>query len=135
MHAPQTTKQASVAIIDNDDSVRHSLEWLTQTAGYDVHVYDSGLSYLDAAAEGYRPDCIVLDLYMPIINGLELYGIIKTQHPDIPIIFITGLPDQGISEKARALEATRFFTKPLEIDALLACIDKTLASSPPQLQP
>ena len=66
---------------------------------------------------------------MPEINGLELYGILKNRHPDIAVIFITGYPDQHLAEKARTLEAKGFFTKPLDTDAVLECIDKAVAAS------
>jgi FixJ family two-component response regulator len=129
MHARQTAKPATVVVIDNDESVCHSLEWLIRSSGHDVRAYDSGLHYLDAGVEADRPDCIVMDIHMPEINGLELYGIIKTHHPYIPVIFITGFPDQIMAEKVRALESTGFFTKPLDTDALLECIEKAVASA------
>jgi two-component system response regulator FixJ len=129
MDAPLIVKQATIVIIDNDEAMLHSMEWLIRSSGHNVRAYASGLSYLDDVIYSDRPECVILDVHMPEINGLELYGIIKTQHPDIPVIFITGFPDQVMAEKARALESTRFFTKPLDTDALLECIDKAVASS------
>jgi FixJ family two-component response regulator len=134
MDAPQTAKQATIVVIDNDESMRHSLEWLIRSSGHEVRAYDSGLRYLDAVAGTGRPDCIVLDIHMPEINGLELYGVIKTQCPEIPVIFITGFPDQIMAKKARTLEPQRFFIKPLDTDALLDCIDKAIANPLPDNQ-
>lgn len=126
-----TSKQATVVVIDNDEAVRHSLEWLVKSSGHDVRAYNSGLHYLDDAVQAGRPDCVVLDIHMPEINGLELYGIIKTRYPDIPIIFISGFPDQVMAEKARTLQSKGFFTKPLDADALLDCIDRAVARTIP----
>lgn len=127
MDALESPKKATIVVIDNDEAVLHSLEWLVKSSGHDVLSYDSGLRYLDDAVQAGRPDCIIMDIHMPEINGLELYGIIKTHHPDIPVIFITGFPDQIMAEKARTLQSKGFFTKPLDTDALLDCIDKAVA--------
>jgi two-component system, LuxR family, response regulator FixJ len=127
-----TPEKATVVVIDNDEAMRHSLEWLIASSGHDVVAYDSGLCYLDDAAETGRPDCVVLDIHMPEINGLELYGILKTQYPDVAVIFITGFPDQVMAENARALESKGFFTKPLDTDALLDCINKAVARTAPR---
>ena len=132
MRAPLTAKQATIVVIDNDAAMLHSLEWLIRSSGHDVRAYDSGLRYLDDAVNSGRPDCVILDVHMPELNGLDLYGIVKTRYPDIPVIFITGFPDQVMAEKARALESRRFFTKPLDTDALLDCIDKAIAAATPR---
>lgn len=127
MDALESPEKATVVVIDNDEAVLHSLEWLVKSSGHNVLSYDSGLRYLDDAVQADRPDCIIVDIHMPEINGLELYGIIKTRYPDIPMIFITGFPDQVMAEKARTLQSNGFFTKPLDTDALLDCIDKAVA--------
>ncbi len=116
----------TIVVIDNDEGMRHSLEWLIGSLGHDVLAYDSGLHYLGDAVKSGRPDCIILDIHMPEANGVELYGMLKTQYPDVPMIFITGYPDQAMAEKARVLESEGFFTKPLDTDALLDCIDQAI---------
>lgn len=119
----------AVIVIDNDEAMRHSLEWLIRSSGHEVLSYDSAKSYLGDTARAGKPGCVILDIHMPEINGLEMYGILKNQHPDVSVIFITGYPNQILADKARLLEAKGFFTKPLDTDALLACIDKAVASS------
>ncbi|MEJ2381191.1 MAG: response regulator [Gammaproteobacteria bacterium] len=114
-------------VIDDDEAMRHSLEWLIRSSDHNVLSYDSGLSYLDNAMRAVKPDCIILDIHMPEINGVEMYGILKTQYPDVSVIFITGRPDQVMAEQARALGSQGFFTKPLDTDAILNCIDKAIA--------
>lgn len=118
--------KSTVVVVDNDEAMRHSLEWLIGSSGHDVITYSSGLHYLDDAVRDGRPDCVILDIHMPEINGLELYGILKTQYPDVAVIFITGYPDQIMADQARMLELTGFFTKPLDTEALLSCIDKAV---------
>lgn len=129
MQELRIAKKSTVIVIDNDEAMRHSLEWLIRSSGHDVRSYDSGPRYLDDAVQAGRPDCVILDIHMPEMNGLELYGILKTQYPDVAVVFITGYPEQIMAEKARALESKGFFTKPLDTDALLGCVDKAIASS------
>ena len=118
-----------VVVIDDDEAMRHSLEWLILSSGHAVLGYASAQSYLDDTSRDGQADCVILDVHMPEINGLELYGLLKGRHPDLAVIFITGYPDQALAEKARSLEATRFFTKPLNTDALLTCIDEAIADA------
>ena len=127
MQERQAKHRPMVVVIDDDEAMRHSLEWLILSSGHAVLGYASAQSYLDDTGRDGTPDCVILDVHMPEINGLELYGILKDRHPDMAVIFITGYPDQALAEKARSLEATRFFTKPLDTDAILACIDAAIA--------
>jgi two-component system response regulator FixJ len=117
-----------VVIIDDDEAMRHSLEWLIASAGHAVLGYASARDYLDDGGRDGNPDCVILDVHMPEINGLEMYGILKDRHPDLAVIFITGYPDQTLAEQARNLDATRFFTKPLDTDAILNCIDELIGT-------
>lgn len=129
MREPHITRESTVIVIDNDEAMRHSLEWLIRSSGHNVLTYESGKSYLDHATQAGKPDCIILDIHMPEINGLEMYGILKTQYPDVSVIFITGYPDQIMAEQARELESQGVFSKPLDTDAILNCIEKLIASS------
>jgi two-component system response regulator FixJ len=124
MQEPQTENRPMVIVIDDDEAMRHSLEWLIGSAGHAVLGYASAQDYLDDDGRDGTPDCVILDVHMPKINGLEMYDILKDRHPDLAVIFITGYPDQTLAEKARSLDATRFFTKPLDTDAILDCIDE-----------
>lgn len=114
--------KTTVIVVDDDEAVRHSLEWLLKSWNYHVLSYDSATNYLRDSARSGRPGCIILDIHMPEINGLELYAILKKQYPDISVIFVTGHPGQILAEKARRLNSQAVFTKPLDTDALLHCI-------------
>lgn len=129
MQKPMESKKSMIIIINIDELIRDLLGWLIRAAGHDVRTYDSGLDYLDDAARDDRPDCVILDTHMLGISGLEMYGILKTQYPNLPVIFITGYPDHTIAEKSRALESQGFFTRPLDTNAILNCIDGAIASS------
>lgn len=114
--------KTTVIVVDDDEAVRHSLEWLLKSWGYHVLSYDSAANYLRDTARSGRPGCVILDIHMPEINGLELYALLKKQYPDISVIFVTGHPGQILAEKARRLDSKGFFTKPLNTDTLLHCI-------------
>jgi FixJ family two-component response regulator len=131
----QTRKTATaltVVIIERDDAVRKSLEGLISASGRTVLAFDSGLRYLDATVHHHhgRPDCVIVDVHMPDVNGLELYGIITTQNPDVPVIFVTRFPDEAMKEHARSLRLAGYFSAPLNTGALLGCVDKALSSDP-----
>ena len=120
---------AMVVVIDDDEAMRHSLEWLLHSSGHRVQCYASAQGYLDDSGRDGDPACVIVDVHMPDINGVELYGMLKDRDPDLAVIFVTGYPDQALAEKARSLDATRFFTKPLDTDAILSCIDEAIAAT------
>ena len=76
-----------------------------------------------------KPGCVILDIHMPEINGLDLYAILKNRYPGISVIFVTGHPNQDLAEKARRLDTKGVFAKPLDTDALLHCIAASIAST------
>lgn len=109
----------AVVIIDDDEGACYSLEWLVQSAGYAVACFRSPGAFLDMATADNRPACVIMDVHMPGISGPELYPLLKNRYPGIPIVFVTGYPDQALSRKARALNPEGFFSKPLDTEALL----------------
>lgn len=109
----------AVAIVDDDESVRDSLEWLLEADSYDAHSYGSAQAFLSRLGEGEVPDCIILDIHIPDANGLEVRKRLLQRFPEIPVIFITGYPDHGLAQQARSLDAAGFFVKPLDPGNLL----------------
>jgi two-component system response regulator FixJ len=126
--------RSTVVIIDDDEGASHSLRWLVQSAGYTAACYPSGRAYLEAATAENRPACVILDVHMPGMNGPELYPLLKDRYPGIPVVFVTGYPDQALARKARALQPAGFFAKPLDTEALLRQI-KDLVKSDGQSPP
>jgi len=114
--------KTTIIVVDDDEAARHSLVWLIKSWSYHVLSYASATSYLRDTVRSEKPACAILDIHMPEINGLEPYAILKKQHPDIAVIFVTGHPNQNLAEKARKLDTKGFFVKPLDADALLHCI-------------
>jgi RNA polymerase sigma factor (sigma-70 family) len=118
--------QPTVFLVDDDDTVRNALALLLRTAGYATESYASARAFLDAySAE--RPGCLVLDLTMPEINGLELQQALTAKGIDIPIIFLSGHGDIASSVQAIKAGAVDFLQKPVASEVLLARVVEALA--------
>jgi FixJ family two-component response regulator len=111
---------ALVFVIDDDVSVRESLELLIRTAGWRAETFASALEFL-SRPHPTVPCCLVLDVTLPGLNGLELQKQLA-ERPDMPIIFITGHGDVPMSVQAMKAGAVEFLTKPFKDDVLLDAI-------------
>ena len=114
-----------VFVVDDDASVRASLTLLMTSAGHVAHGYESADAFLRECppeAEG----CLVLDVTMPGLNGLELQDAIAARKWVLPIVFITGHGDIPATVRAMKAGAVDFLTKPVEADDLLAAVDRAL---------
>ncbi|HEX6975135.1 MAG TPA: response regulator [Vicinamibacterales bacterium] len=109
-----------VFVVDDDVSVRESLELLIRSAGWEPHLFDSAQAFLDHPLSTV-PSCLVLDVTMPGLNGLELQKQIADR-ADMPIIFITGHADVPMSVQAMKAGAVEFLTKPFDDGVLLDAI-------------
>jgi FixJ family two-component response regulator len=109
---------ACVAIVDDDDSLRTSLVRLFRSASYSVDAFASATDLLSSLALG-RPDCVILDLQLPGMTGVELLRRFSMLVDPPPVVAITGSDDEGLRHDCIALGARRFFRKPLDCDALL----------------
>ena len=119
--------QPIVYIVDDDASVRDSLSLLLQSAGYAVQAFASANEFLDVVTDWQRPSCLVSDVKMPGISGLDLQDkLIGSPHP-LPIIFITGHGDIPMSVKAVKKGAIEFLPKPFDDLALLGAVEEALA--------
>jgi FixJ family two-component response regulator len=116
-----TQPAATVFVIDDDVSVRESLEGLIGVAGWPVATFASAQDFLDRArAPG--PGCLVLDVSLPDLSGLELQERLAADEMELPIIFITGHGDIPMSVRAMKAGAVEFLTKPIDDHALLSAI-------------
>jgi FixJ family two-component response regulator len=122
-----------VFIVDDDISVRESLEELVRTEGLLPEAFASATEFL-ARPRAKAPSCLVLDLSMPGIDGLDLQKSVAAERADMPIIFITGHGDVGKTVQAMKAGAVEFLTKPFSDDVLLAAIRQALARSEASLQ-
>jgi two-component system, LuxR family, response regulator FixJ len=110
-----------VHVIDDDEAVRHSLTFLLESAGLSVRSYASATSFLDALPDS-PAGCIITDVRMPDIDGLELLSRLKTQGIRLPVIVMTGHGDVPVAVEAMKRGAIDFLEKPFDDDAMLASV-------------
>jgi two-component system response regulator FixJ len=114
-----------VHVIDDDDAVRDSLEFLLRTAKIDVRTYDSATAFLDALTEG-TTGCIVTDVRMPGMSGVDLLRQLKARGSRMPVIVITGHGDVQLAVEAMKVGAADFLEKPFDDEVLLASVRSAL---------
>jgi two-component system, LuxR family, response regulator FixJ len=110
-----------VHVIDDDEAVCQSLEFLLKSADIEVRTYESASAFLDAIA-GIAGGCIVTDVRMPQMSGLELLQRIRQTHPGMPVIVITGHGDVSLAVEAMKAGAADFLEKPFDDEALLSAV-------------
>jgi two-component system response regulator FixJ len=117
-----------VHVIDDDDAARDSLKFLIECAGYRVADYDSALAFLAALPANGKlgPGCIVTDVRMPEMTGLELVNLLKAKGVAEPIVVITGHADVPMAIQAMKGGVTDFIEKPFADDAILSVIREAL---------
>ena len=117
-----------VFVVDDDISVRESLELLIQSEGWQPATFSSAQDFL-VRPRTPAPSCLLLDISMPGLNGLELQKRVAAEHPDVPIIFITGHGDVPKTVQAMKAGAIEFLTKPFKDDVLLIAVRQALERS------
>jgi len=117
-----------VFIVDDDVSVRESLELLIRCEGWRPETFASAQEFLDYPRV-LVPNCLVLDVSLPGLNGLDLQGLVAGERTDMPIIFITGHGDVPMTVQAMKAGAVEFLTKPFNDDVLLTAIRAALQRS------
>jgi len=115
-----------IYVIDDDDAVRQSLEFLLKTAGITVRSFESGKAFLEELPE-IRSGCIVTDVRMPEITGIDVLRHVKETNPDLPVIVITGHGDISLAVEAMKIGAVDFLEKPFDDDLLLAAVRAALS--------
>jgi FixJ family two-component response regulator len=117
-----------VFIVDDDISVRESLELLIRAKGWQAETFESAKEFLDRPRV-LVPSCLVLDVSLPDLNGLELQKRVAVERTEMPIIFITGHGDVPMSVEAMKAGAAEFLTKPFSMDVLVSTIRDALDRS------
>ena len=115
-----------IYVIDDDDAVRQSLEFLLKTAGHTVRSFETAKAFLEILP-GLHSGCIITDVRMPDITGIDLLRRVKAHDVDIPVIVITGHGDISLAVEAMKLGAVDFLEKPFDDDQLLAALRATLS--------
>ena len=117
-----------VFVVDDDISVRESLELLIRSEGWQPKTFASAQEFLDNPRV-LIPNCLVLDVSLPGLNGLDLQNLVAGERTDMPIIFITGHGDVPMTVQAMKAGAVEFLTKPFNDDVLLTAIRSALERS------
>src|SRR6266436_1433560 len=119
-----------VYVIDDDEAMRDSLSFLLESAGFDVTLFESALEFLDALPE-LAFGCVVSDVRMPGLDGIELLKRMKTRTGALPIIIMTGHGDIPLAVEAMKLGAIDFLEKPFEDDRLITMIEMAVQQAAP----
>lgn len=113
-----------IGVIDDDEFMRDALSRLLRSAGYKCAAFSSSQEFLDSGPA--ETDCLLLDIQMPGLNGLELQAKLREMDRGIPVIFVTAKADNEARARALRQGAAAFFTKPFNDDALLGAIESAM---------
>jgi RNA polymerase sigma factor (sigma-70 family) len=119
------TSDATVFVVDDDQAMRTSLQWLIESTGMSVRTYESADVFLASYYPG-RPGCLLLDVRMPGMSGLELQSHLAREGYRLPVILITGHGDVAMAVKAMKAGAVDFIEKPFHDEDLLRSIGRAL---------
>ena len=114
-----------VSIVDDDDSVRAAMSSLVRSLGYEACVFASAEAFLESP-HLHDTSCLIADIQMPGMNGLDLQSALRARQERIPIIFITAFPEERIRQRAEAAGAVGFFSKPVDGRVIIDCLDTVL---------
>jgi len=122
------SQNVKVYVIDDDSAMRDSLDFLLGSAGFSVRLFDSAQIFLDELA-GLEAGCVVTDIRMPGIDGMELLRQLNSGARKLPVIVMTGHGDVPLAVEAMKLGALDFLEKPFEDDRLIGMIETALAQN------
>jgi FixJ family two-component response regulator len=121
------SKAHVIAVIDDDETFRAALIDLLSSLGYDTEGYPSAESFF--AARGEKAcDCIITDIHMPGMSGLDLQRVLIEHESKVPLIMITARMEPGLDVRALGSGAACFLRKPFRSDALIACLKEVFAA-------
>jgi FixJ family two-component response regulator len=117
-----------IAIVDDDESVCRALRRLVRSLMMDAETFSSGEHFLDLleAMPSFHPDCLILDMQMPGLNGLDVQQVLAANANTLPVIFLTAHGEVGIREKALASGALAFLRKPFNDELLVKTLSEAL---------
>ena len=124
-----STVSVLIAVVDNEESVRRALGRLIRSAGFSIETFSSGADFLGSIHQR-RPDCVVLDIRMPHLDGFEIQQALTKANDPMPVIVVTG--DDSAEARTRAFQcgAKAYLRKPVDEAILLAAIRNALSPSP-----
>ena len=122
--------EKTVLVVDDDEAFRSSLAVLLKSAGYDTVSYPSGPAFLEQC-QNVAGACVLLDVRMPVMSGLEVQEALRSKRPDLPVIMVTGHGDVPMAVRALKGGAVDFIEKPFRDTDLLDSIERAIALSRP----
>jgi len=114
-----------ISVVDDDASVRIATDNLLRSLGYSVHTFASANDFL-RSAHFNDTSCVIADVQMPVMSGVELQAFLLAQGHRLPFIFITAFPEETIRERAMKAGAICFLRKPFDRLTLIKCLDTAL---------
>jgi FixJ family two-component response regulator len=123
-----------IAVVDDEEPVRIALRRLLRSADLDVEMFPSGAEFLDSL-ESHQPDCVVLDLHMPRVNGFAVQARLAETHLRLPVVVITGHDSSETRERALAGGVSAYLRKPVDDQTLLDAIAIAIAHPSDTLAP
>ena len=119
------SNSAIISVVDDDELFLNSLDSLLRSYGYTVKTYTSAYAFLESC--GFeRTDCLISDIQMPGMCGVQMYEALAARNIHIPTLFITGMPGLPPLFSTNVRKPEGYFAKPFNADALLACIERAL---------
>jgi FixJ family two-component response regulator len=118
-----------LAVVDDDSDCLHSVALLLSSYGMEIHTFASGSAFIEHldSAPSFRPDCVILDMQMPGLNGLETQAQLALKRTGTPVVFATGSGESRLRERALEAGAVRFLLKPLDCDPLIEAVNSAVA--------
>jgi FixJ family two-component response regulator len=128
---PLNKSKPRIVIVDDDESVCRAVGRLIRSLAMDAETFGSGQQLLDflEAMPSFQPDCLILDVQMPGMNGIEVQDRLAMSGKTIPVIFITAHDEVGVREKALAAGAVAFLRKPFDDELLIKTLREALKRS------
>ena len=123
------TQPLIVAVVEDDASVRRSLERLLTASGFTTESHASAEAFLEAKAD-QRPGCLVLDIQLPGMSGIDLRRRLTASGSQVAVIFITALEDDGLEREALKAGCLAYLRKPFSGKLLIEAVEKALAELP-----
>jgi FixJ family two-component response regulator len=114
-------KPPIVAVVDDEEDVRHSLQRLLRAAGFEVLAYGSGTEFLRHVTDS-SPDCVVLDMHMPRLTGLDVQAALRERRLGVPVVILTGNETTEMRAAAFAAGVDDYLAKPVDDDVLIGAI-------------
>jgi FixJ family two-component response regulator len=116
-----STARQLIAVVDDEEAVRRALQRLIRSAGMDVETFTSGAEFLDSLSLRW-PDCVVLDLHMPDVNGFQVQSCLSQMRAPVPVVVITGKDSEETHQRAMEGGAMAYLRKPVDEQILLAAL-------------